>query len=76
MATVLLEKGVPLKIVSDLLGHASVSVTGDIYSHATRKAKRDAANVLEKIIAVGEYLIILERRLLQQINKSFQRPHI
>jgi hypothetical protein len=32
-ATVLLEDGVHLKVVSEIFGHFSVSVTGDIYSH-------------------------------------------
>jgi integrase len=32
-ATLLLTKGVHLKIVSEMLGHSSVSITLDIYSH-------------------------------------------
>jgi integrase len=31
-ASVMLENGVPLKIVSEILGHASVAITGDIYA--------------------------------------------
>lgn len=50
VATVLLEKGVNLKIISDLLGHASVAITGDIYSHVTPKAKQDTADLLDKVI--------------------------
>lgn len=50
VATVLLEKGVNLKIVADLFGHASVNVTGDIYSYVTPRAKQDTANVLDLII--------------------------
>jgi len=50
VATVLLERGVNLKIISDLLGHASVAITGDTYSHVTPKARQDTANVLDQII--------------------------
>ena len=34
-ATVMLENGVPLKVVSEILGHFSVSITGDIYGHGS-----------------------------------------
>jgi site-specific recombinase XerD len=50
VATLLLEEGVNLKIVSELLGHASVGVTGDIYSFVTQDTKKGTANLLESII--------------------------
>jgi integrase len=34
-ATILLARGVPAKMVSEMLGHASVAITLDIYSHVT-----------------------------------------
>jgi len=34
-AYVMLSAGVPLKVVSEVLGHASVSITGDIYGHVS-----------------------------------------
>jgi integrase len=48
-ASTLLAAGVPLKVVSELLGHSSVSVTGDIYGHLTLETKREAANRLGAI---------------------------
>jgi site-specific recombinase XerD len=33
-----LEAGVHIKAVADLLGHSSISITGDIYGHTTRAA--------------------------------------
>ncbi|MCZ7529739.1 MAG: site-specific integrase [Acidimicrobiia bacterium] len=42
-ATAALEAGVPLKVVSDRLGHSSISVTGDIYSHVSTGLGEDAA---------------------------------
>lgn len=50
VATILLNEGVNLKVVSDLLGHASVAVTGDIYSHVMKRAKQDTANTLDSIL--------------------------
>lgn len=41
-ATTLLEQGVPLVVASAALGHSSVAVTGNVYSHV-RQAMSDAA---------------------------------
>lgn len=41
-ATILIEEGVPLKIVSEILGHASVTITGDIYGHVSPDVAREA----------------------------------
>lgn len=41
-ATWLLEAGVPLKIVSERLGHASIVLTGDTYSHVSAQFQRQA----------------------------------
>ena len=43
-ATRALEAGVPAKIVSEILGHANVSTTLDLYSHVSLDTKRDAIN--------------------------------
>jgi integrase len=34
-ATLLLEAGVPMKVVSELLGHSTITLTADTYSHVT-----------------------------------------
>lgn len=34
-ATRALENGIPLKVVSDMLGHSSIALTADIYSHVS-----------------------------------------
>lgn len=44
-ATRMLRDGVPLEVVSTLLGHASVTTTADVYGHLTSE---DARRVLEK----------------------------
>lgn len=41
-ATLALEAGVPMKVVSQQLGHASLAITGDIYSHVSEDLSREA----------------------------------
>lgn len=45
-ASVALASGVPLKVVSDRLGHSSIAITGDVYSHVTAGQDRDAAETI------------------------------
>jgi len=45
-ATVLLRAGVPVKVVSQRLGHADVAVTMRVYQHVTEQDDRAAADAL------------------------------
>jgi integrase len=45
-ASVMLSNGVPLKVVSDMLGHSSIAITGDIYGHVSPDVSRDAVSRL------------------------------
>lgn len=51
-ATRLIENGVDIKTVSELLGHADVNITLKIYVHSTDDTKKDAVNKLENIFTV------------------------
>jgi integrase len=42
-ATVALEAGVPMKVVSERLGHSGIAVTADVYSHVTAATDQAAA---------------------------------
>lgn len=45
-ASTMLEAGVPLRTVSEILGHGSVQVTGDIYGHVSSEGARAAVDRL------------------------------
>ncbi|MCW2497517.1 site-specific integrase [Jatrophihabitans sp.] len=51
-ASALLEVGIGLKTVSEMLGHSSVSITGDIYQHVSDNAAQEAANALSKAMGL------------------------
>ena len=46
----LLSNGAAPKDVQELLGHADVSTTMNVYAHATREAKRTSARLLDKVV--------------------------
>ena len=43
-ATRALEAGIPIKVVSEILGHASVQITMDTYSHVLPDLQSEAMN--------------------------------
>ncbi len=45
-ASVLLTGGAPLKVVSEILGHSSIAITGDIYGHVSPDVARQAMDTL------------------------------
>lgn len=47
-ATLLLEAGVSPKIISERLGHASIQITLDLYSHVTDKMEKTASEIFAK----------------------------
>lgn len=49
-ASLLLAQGVELKMVSELLGHSSIRITGDIYAHVMPAAKDEAIDMLDNLL--------------------------
>jgi integrase len=45
-ASVMLTQGVPLKVVSDLLGHSSIAITGDVYGHVSPDVSAEPMDLL------------------------------
>jgi len=50
-ASLLLAEGVPLKVVAEILGHASIRLTADTYSHVVPALQADAAGRLDALFA-------------------------
>jgi integrase len=51
-ATMLLSKGINVKVISERLGHTKVGVTLDTYSHVLPSMQEEVASTLEEIILV------------------------
>jgi len=49
-ATLALQQGVPLKVVSERLGHSSIAITADTYQHVTEGMDREAAEQVAKVL--------------------------
>jgi integrase len=49
-ATFLLAQGVPMKVVSEKLGHAQIGITMNLYSHVTLAMQQEAADRMDQLL--------------------------
>jgi integrase len=49
-ASLLLAQGVEMRVIMELLGHSTIALTANTYSHVLPDLKRDAANKMEAIL--------------------------
>lgn len=49
-ATLALRNGVPLKVVSEALGHVSITVTADVYAHVSADQRREVADAMDRAL--------------------------
>lgn len=56
-ATLLLKRGIPAKIVQERLGHSSITITLDLYSHVTPEMQRLAAESLNSLLNKEKSLV-------------------
>lgn len=49
-ATLLITAGVPVRVVSDRLGHARTSITQDVYAHVLRRSDAEAAEIFDRLL--------------------------
>lgn len=49
-ASILLAAGVPLKVVSETLGHSSIRITADVYAHLLAPARKEAADAAQRVL--------------------------
>ncbi|MFJ1644915.1 tyrosine-type recombinase/integrase [Streptomyces sp. NPDC088258] len=52
-ATLLLEQGVELVVIKELLGHAHIGVTATVYAHVRLRLQRDAIDTLSTALSSG-----------------------
>ena len=52
-ATLMLTNGEHPKVVSEMLGHASITLTMDTYSHVTPDMQRESADRLDEVLSSG-----------------------
>ncbi|MEJ7756202.1 MAG: tyrosine-type recombinase/integrase [Nocardioidaceae bacterium] len=50
-ASIMLSAGVPLKVVSALLGQSGIAITADVYGHVSPDVSRSAVDVLGQALA-------------------------
>jgi len=53
-ASALLNAGVPLKMISERLGHSSIQITADVYSVVEEQQQREASERLEQLFGIGK----------------------
>lgn len=49
-ASLMLAQGVPLKVVSDILGHSQISTTADLYTHVLPSLRKEAIDLMDSIL--------------------------
>ncbi|MDA0597461.1 MAG: tyrosine-type recombinase/integrase [Chloroflexi bacterium] len=52
-ASLLIEQGTHVKVLSERLGHASVAFTMDTYAHLLRGLQQQAADAIDRSLASG-----------------------
>ena len=52
-ASLMLAQGTPLQVVSEVLGHASITITKDVYGHLLENDKRAAAESMTRALFGG-----------------------
>ena len=50
-ASRLIEQGVPVKVVADILGNSQLAANSDLYAHIFPAAHQDAADLMDGILS-------------------------
>ena len=53
-ATLLLARGMPVKAVSEMLGHSSATITLNLYGHVLPHMQQQLAQTMDDILGIGE----------------------
>ena len=52
--SLLLAKGIPMKMIQDWLGHSDMATTANIYSHIDSTSKRETAQAIGELLGRGK----------------------
>lgn len=66
-ATLLLSQGIHPRIVADLLGHSTTSLTMDVYSHVSLDMQHEAAEAMDRLFAA---LLDSQRPAMDRLTKE------
>lgn len=69
-ATELIEKGVPLKVVSEILGHSSVITTEKMYIKINMRAKQDAVKCIDKALFNSSKKTVRSKKKIRVLSKA------
>ncbi|PPF91510.1 hypothetical protein C5E07_13040 [Pseudoclavibacter sp. RFBJ3] len=72
-ATLLLELGVPLKVVAERLGHTEISTTANIYSHVSESMQQSAVQKLAAAVNAARGRPIARNRCMT-VDRRMPRP--
>ena len=72
-ASLALAAGVPMKVVSDRLGHSSTTITADLYTHVVPAVARDAAEAIAGIVPKQDQEAIASALLAQSPPPKLRR---
>ena len=71
-ASLMLAQGTPLHVVSEVLGHASIAITKDVYGHLVEGDERDAAESMTGVLFGARS----RRRGSQRGSRGHEKPLI
>ena len=52
-ATIALRARVPMKLVSEMLGHTTIAITADLYTHVLEDMQHDAADLVSAALSIA-----------------------
>jgi integrase len=53
-ASLLLAQGLDLKVISEILGHSTITITANLYAHVLMGLKRQAASQMDALLGLPE----------------------
>jgi integrase len=61
-ASLMLQQGVPLKVVSERLGHSTISVTADVYAHVIPGMQENAAKLFDDAFSTKYNELVVSKK--------------